>query len=105
MRNGLLPSRVLLGLVAAPGQAKAADDKPPAKGLPALIVRTKSIDGLIDDFKYLAELAGKSEEAKQFDEMIKNAGGLEGIDKKKPIALYGHLRAKRVDQQARGAYA
>jgi hypothetical protein len=54
---------------------------------------------LIDDFKYLAELAGKAEEAKQFDEMIKTAGGLEGIDKKKPIALYGHLGANGVDSQ------
>ena len=61
----------------------------------ALVVSFKSLDGLIADAKYVAELAGRSEEAAQFEKMFKNQfggpKGLEGIDPKKPIGLYARL--------------
>src|SRR5260370_4099027 len=80
MRTRVLPGLVLLCLVAAPWAARAADDKKDDKGLPAFVVRTKSLDGLLDDFKYLAELAGKEDEAKLGLDFFKKPGGINGFD-------------------------
>src|SRR5262249_28765627 len=48
---------------------------------------------LISNFRYLGGLVGREEEAKQIEGLIKaKAGGpkgLEGIDAKRPMALYG----------------
>ncbi len=96
MHKRLLPGLVLLCLVAAPWPVRAADEKK----LPAVVVRLKSIDGLIDDFRFLAEMADKGDVAKQVDEFIKGVtgkDGLLGIDTKKPIALYGHPGENVVD--------
>ena len=86
MRMRILPLAGLLLLAGAPALVRAAEDKP------ALVVAFKSLDGLISDAKYLAELAGKEEEAKQTEKMLKgllgDPKGLEGIDPKKPIGLY-----------------
>src|SRR5947207_2428382 len=71
---------------AAGAAAQAAADKP------AVVVAFKSLDGLINDAKYIAGLAGKDEEAKQAEKMLKgllgSPTGLEGIDPKKPVGLY-----------------
>jgi hypothetical protein len=91
MRTRILPLAGLLLLAAAPSLVRAADDKP------ALVVAFKSLDGLISDSKYIAELAGKEEEAKQAEAMLKNLlgdrKGLEGVDPKKPIGLYARIDA------------
>ncbi len=91
MRTQILPLAGLLLLAAAPSSVRAADDKP------ALVVAFKSLDGLISDSKYIAELAGKEEEAKQAEAMLKNLlgdrKGLEGVDPKKPIGLYARVNA------------
>jgi hypothetical protein len=95
----LLPGLVLVFAALAPWPARAADEKPT---MPAFIVRTKSIDGLMDDFKYLAELAGKENEAKQLEGLLKTAGdksALDGIDTKKPIAIYGNVGGGLADSQ------
>jgi hypothetical protein len=71
-----------------------AEEKAPA---PVLVVRLKSIDGLIADARYLAEAAGKSEEAKQGEKFLRTFigdNGFEGFDIKKPVALYGRLATK-----------
>ena len=78
----------------APALPARAEEKAAA---PTLIVRLNSIDGLIADARYLAEAAGKGNEAKQFEGMLKpfiGEKGLEGFDTTKPIALYGRLNAK-----------
>jgi hypothetical protein len=89
MRTRILPLAGLLLLAGAPALSRAADDRP------ALVVSFKSLDGLITDAKYVAELAGRSEEAAQFEKMFKNQfggpKGLEGVDPKKPIGLYVRL--------------
>ncbi len=91
MRTRFLPLAGLLLLVAAPSLVRAADEKP------ALVVAFKSLDGLVADAKYITELAGKEEEAKQAEAMLKNLlgdkKGLEGVDPKKPIGLYARVNA------------
>src|SRR5205823_6294284 len=64
---------------------------------PTVLVRLKSLDGLIADARYLVEMAGKEEEAKQAEGFLKaftGPKGLEGIDTTRPIALYGYLKAE-----------
>jgi hypothetical protein len=91
MRTRFFPLAGLLLLAAAPSLVRAADEKP------ALVVAFKSLDGLISDAKYISELAGKEEEAKQAEAMLKNLlgdrKGLEGVDPKKPIGLYARINA------------
>ena len=86
MRMRILPLAGLLLLAAAPALVRAADDRP------AVVVAFKSLDGLVSDAKYIAELAGKEEEAKQAEKMLKgllgDPKGLEGVDPKKPMGLY-----------------
>src|SRR5262249_50203475 len=77
-------------LLIAPAIARPEDAKT-AKKAPALVVRLRSLDGLIADSSYLAAQVGKEEEAKQAVEMLKERignKGLDGIDVKKPIGGY-----------------
>jgi hypothetical protein len=84
-------SLVLVGLGLWAGQAVA--QKTEATVTPTVVLRLRSIDGLIADVKYLAESAGHTKEAGDFDQSIKQAlpNGFEGIDTKRPIGLYGIL--------------
>jgi hypothetical protein len=86
----LLPCVALLGLVALPGAARPADDKKPAA--PGIVLRVQSLDELMNNFRYLAALVGREEEAKQLEGILQaKAGGpkgLEGIDAKRPMGLY-----------------
>src|SRR5437870_10191917 len=71
--------------------AGRADDAKAAKKAPALIVRIRSLDSVIEDFNYLAAQVGKEEEAKQGIELLKErtgGKGLDGIDVKKPMGGY-----------------
>jgi hypothetical protein len=81
-------SLALALIVAGPMRA---DDAQPTE--PAVIVRLKSFDGLLADVKFLANVAGKAEEAKQIDGIlqalpIKNGLAGTGLDTKRPFYFY-----------------
>ena len=92
----LLSAFTLLLISAVPclaDEVKKAEPQPATQ--PTLVVRLQSIDGIISDLKYLAEAVGHGEQAKQADELFKSQigeKGLEGIDTKKPLGLYGVLK-------------
>lgn len=94
----------LLGLMLAlPVVARAADEKTPKSDKPAVILRLASLDHLRGDLRYLAEVVGEAEKAKQLDELIKSKlgeKGLQGIETKKPIGLYGWVGAFGIDSKA-----
>jgi len=101
MRARLVPALALLCLIGVPTAAFAApapeDDK---KAKPAIVVQVQSIDELMANFKYLATLAGQEEVAKQFEGLLKSMTGpkgLEGIDTKRPIGLYGSIGPNLTD--------
>ncbi|HEY1376942.1 MAG TPA: hypothetical protein VGF55_09110, partial [Gemmataceae bacterium] len=82
----------LLAVLAAALPARAADDA----ATPTLLVRVKSLDGLMADAKYLAGLAGHEEQARQIEGMLPQFLGPKGLagtglDTTKPIGLYGIL--------------
>src|SRR5205085_8564281 len=90
MRSRLIPLAALVCLIFVPA-ARPDDAKTTKKAAPALIVRMRSLDSILADFKYLAAQVGKEEEAKQADELLKErigGKGLDGIDTKKPMGLY-----------------
>jgi hypothetical protein len=83
--------------LAVPAVARAAEEK----DKPQLVIAVKSLDGLIDDARYLASLAGKDADAKQLEETLKKMtgpDGLKGVDPKKPFGLYGRLNPKDPDK-------
>ncbi|HLJ94982.1 MAG TPA: hypothetical protein VKU02_17535 [Gemmataceae bacterium] len=92
-------SLALLGLAILIGPIRAADDT----SAPTLVVRVRSIEGLLNDIKYVATLAGRGEEAKQLEGLISSRmgpKGLEGVDIKRPLGLYGTLDANLVESTA-----
>jgi hypothetical protein len=94
MSRRLLACVALVGLM-VPVQGRAADS-----ATPGIIVRIQSIDNLLETVHYLANLAGKSEEAKQGEAFIKSMAGeqgLKGIDMKRPIGIYGDIGAMGID--------
>src|SRR5436309_2751560 len=89
----------LLGLAVLTGPIRAAD----ATTTPTLVVRIRSLDGLLGDIKYVATLAGRGEEAKQLEGLIQSRmgpKGLEGIDTKRPLGLYGKLDESLLESAA-----
>src|SRR5438128_488541 len=100
MRTRYFLFLAVCGLMALPTPARPADDKVQT---PTLVVRLRSIDGLINDFKYVATLAGRAEEAKQAEGLIKSRigdKGLDGIDTKRPLGLYGTVNPGLMDSTA-----
>jgi hypothetical protein len=100
-----MPWVALLGLALAWQAAAAAraEEKAVKADRPAVVVRLAAIDNLVADLRYLTEVAGRDEEAKQFEGMVKNMigpNGLEGIDTKKPICLYGWIGGSGLDSKA-----
>lgn len=93
----------LLGLVLAiPMPARAADEKAPKNNKPGVLLRFASVDHLRADFLYLAEVVGESEKAKQLDGILKSKlgeKGLEGIDSKKAIGMYGWIGSFGIDSK------
>src|SRR5438309_11048906 len=93
MRTRLVPRILLLCLAlmtswaASAPTARAADDRP---ARPTLVIRVSSIDRLVADGRYLAELAGREEQARQFEKLLKSMTG-KGIDSQRPFGLYGKL--------------
>ena len=94
-------SLALLGLAALPGSVRAAADE--ATATPTVVVRVRSIDGLLGDIQYVADLAGRGEEAKQLEGLFKSRvgpKGLDGLDTKRPLGLYGTIDANLTDSTA-----
>lgn len=93
----------LLGLVVLlPTLARAAEEQASKSDKPAVLLRFASLDHLRGDFRYLAEVVGQAEKAKQLDGIIKSKlgdKGLEGIDNKKPIGAYGWVGAFGIDSK------
>jgi hypothetical protein len=85
----------VLALTAAPAAVRAEDSKESAAA-PALVVRLKSINGLLADIKYLAKHAGQEEMLNQFEPIVKMY--LESIDATRPIAIYGNVNANDLQQ-------
>jgi hypothetical protein len=93
---------VLLGLTLLFPDLVRADDIAAKNDKPAVTLRLASLDHLRGDFRYLAEVVGQAEKAKQFDELIKSTlgdKGLRGIDPKKPIGAYGWVGDAGVDSK------
>jgi hypothetical protein len=70
------------------GPLQAAEAK---KVQPAVLVKIRSLDAVMEDGEFLAGLAGYEERAKQFRGIIKgriDEHGLEGIDTKRPLGIY-----------------
>jgi hypothetical protein len=95
----IIPAALLLVL---PSFARAAD-KPAAKSAkPGVILRFASLDHLRGDFRYLADVVGQAEKAKQLDALIKSKlgeKGFEGIDGKKPLGAYGWVGNFGIDSR------
>lgn len=99
MRMRLLPGMVGLCLMVAVLPARAADPKPAA---PGFVVRMKSLDTLLEDGKYLAQLVGKGDDFKQYEGIFKSVvgeKGFEGVDTKKPLGAYGYIGAQGLDSK------
>lgn len=97
------PIFAVLLAVTATVPALAADDKTPKNDKPAVLLRFAALDHLRGDFRYLGEVVGEGEKAKQLDELIKSKlgeKGLEGIDAKKPIGIYGWVGEFGIDSKA-----
>ncbi|HEY8506444.1 MAG TPA: hypothetical protein VIL46_17815, partial [Gemmataceae bacterium] len=81
----------------AGGPTLRADD---AK--PTLLLRVESIDGLLKNAEYIAELAGQKENADQFLGIVKSmtdpVKGLEGIDTGRPIGLFARMKGMPGEQ-------
>lgn len=92
-------TRILTALVAAlalagaaPARARDKDKVEPTTPFSAAVVaRLAPLDDLIADLRYVVKRAGREEEAKQIEGMLKartGPKGLEGVDTKKPIGMY-----------------
>jgi hypothetical protein len=99
MRARCLTFIALFALTLAPAPVRSED----TTKTPTLIVRVQSFDGLIRDARYLATLAGREEQAKQAEAFLKQftgEKGIEGIDTKRPMGLYGYLAGDLINSKA-----
>ncbi len=105
MRLRIVVPALLAGLILALPPAGSAEDKPVRRVAevnsgPSLVIRLASIDQLIQNALYLAKLAGKEEEARQGEGVLKaliSDKGLEGFDTKRPLALYARFAPKLLE--------
>src|SRR5262249_47644891 len=89
----------LFALTLAPVSVRSEDNTK----TPTLIVRVQSFDGLIRDARYLATLAGREEDAKQAEAFLKQftgEKGIEGLDTKRPMGVYGYLVGDLINSKA-----
>src|SRR5579872_1231704 len=99
MRMRLLPGLAGLCLVLAVVPARADDPKPI---VPGVVVRVKPIEALVDDARYLAELADKADDFKMYEGIYKSMlkdKSLEGIDITKPLGVYGEIGPNGIDSR------
>lgn len=90
----MLTFLTVLTFVGAPATARSADAKSTA---PTIIVRVDSINNLLEDVKYLGELAGQKDKVDEGLKFIKTNVEDQKIDKAidftRPIGLYGTLNS------------
>jgi hypothetical protein len=82
---------------------RAADKETPKSDKPAVLLRLAALDHLRGNLRYLAEVVGETEKAKQLDELIKSKlgeKGLQGLDVTKPIGAYGWIGSFGIDSKA-----
>jgi hypothetical protein len=80
----------LAGLLALAPAARAGE-----AFKPAVLLRLKALEELIGDLRFLVKEAGREEQAKQVEALLKartGPNGLEGVDVKKPIGLYATVK-------------
>src|SRR5258708_4025056 len=97
MLKRLLPFFAVFGLLTLPLVARSAPEpKPDKKSVaPSVVLRVQSIDELIANFKYLAHIVGRDEDAKKAEDwLMAQTGpkGLEGIDTKRPLGAYAIVK-------------
>ena len=90
----ILALGAFLALFLAPAVSFAAPATEKSNG-PTVMLRVQSVEKLLDNAEYIAALAGQEELAKQFIGFVRaltdDKKGIEGIDIKKPFALYANL--------------
>ncbi len=97
MRTRLVPWVALLWLAQLPAAARA-DEATASK--PSVILRLASVDSLKADVGYLGKLAGQENVTEQIEGFLKQATGtkgIEGIDTRKPIGVYGRIGPMGLD--------
>jgi hypothetical protein len=93
MRTALLSMSLLLAAVGPAAAAGKLSEQ-------TLILRAASLDTLVADAKFLAELAGADDQLKAAEKYLKsltNDKGLEGVDTAKPMGLYSKLTENGFD--------
>jgi hypothetical protein len=74
-----------------------------AEEAPTIVLKVKSLEGILADARYIAKLAGQEEALKQAEGVLggfKGPDGLYGIDVKRPIGLYATITAGLTDSSA-----
>jgi hypothetical protein len=97
IRTGLLLTTSFLAMSLLPNQAIAQAKKP------ALQMRLGSLDSLMETFYLLADRVGRKDEAKQLEQVLKagtGPDGIQGLDPKRPLGLYGSIGPNGVDSEA-----
>jgi len=97
IRTGLLLTVSFLAMGILPSQAIAQAKKP------ALQMRLGSLDSLMETFYLLADRVGRKDEAKQLEQVLKSGtgpDGIQGLDPKRPLGLYGSIGPNGVDSEA-----
>jgi hypothetical protein len=82
-------SLVLVGLLTAAPAVRAGDK--PATDEPAVVIRVKSLDTVLENLKLLATVVGREQSALDIQGLIKakvGDKGLQGIDLKRPVGAY-----------------
>jgi hypothetical protein len=88
-----------LALLVPAGTAAAA----PEPASPALLVRMKPLDAMIEDFQFLGGLVDQEDKAKEIEGFVRSLLGpkaFDGIDAKRPLAVYGTFTADARDATA-----
>ena len=90
----ILTFLTVLTFVGAPATARSADAKSSA---PTIVVRLDSINNLLEDVKYLVEVAGQKDKAeeslKAFQTAVEDQKIDKAIDFTRPLGMYGTLNA------------
>jgi hypothetical protein len=98
MLTRIFPILALLGLLVAPTVARPAGDS--ASTTPTLVIQLQSVNSLLENARYLAKVLDAEKSVEDLDAMLKNvagAKGLDGLDVKRPLGLYGRLGPNGTD--------
>src|SRR5437764_14688098 len=93
-----------LSVVAVATGWSAGGADTPKGAEPTVVVRLKSFDGLVADAKYLAELSGQADKAKEVEGALQALAGPKGLagtglDTKRPLAAYALVGPNGVDSK------